>query len=361
MGHMSCKCEEKVMKKRVLYLDVLRIAACFGVIANHTNFILKRAETAIASVSRTDFCLGLLAMVLCKTAVTLFLMISGALLLRKIDDYRKSIGRIIRIIVVLTAFSAIYYIVGDYQHSLIDFVRTVTKNNVTTAFWYLYLYLGILIMLPTLQRMTANLKMADYIYFFIFSLVICSFSFVTEYNSHISLPLYTTYVGVFVLGYFLDSVLDLSKFKTSIVIIVCVGVGVMLTGFLFIYTYYRVMTASANAYHLIVYDNVFYTALAACEFVFVKKIIEIFESGRKFKNQDNISQMISYIGNCTFGIYLFSDFFIKYIEPVFEGFANDAPNAPLFILMLGLDLIVFLVGLVATVLLKQIPVIKKLL
>lgn len=346
------------MKNRVLYLDILRIFACFGVIANHTNFILKRAEMAIGSVNKPDFCLGLLAMVLCKSAVTLFVMISGSLLLKKSDSYKKIAERIMRVVVVLLSFSVVYYLIGDYEHTLTDFVKVVTRNNVTTAFWYLYLYLGILIMLPMLQKMVANFKVADYIYFLIFALIICSFSFVTNYNEMLSLPIFATFVGIFVLGYFLDSVIDLNKYKTSIVVIVCTCVGIAIVGALFVYTYHKVMTGSANAYHLIVYDNVFYTALSACEFVLAKKLVGIFESGKKIKNQDSIAEKISYVGNCTFGIYLFSDLFIKYVEPFFEKFADSSSNAPLFLLMIALDLIVFLLGFVATVLLKQIPKVK---
>ena len=61
-----------------MYLDILRIIACFLVIVNHTDSrVFLRT-----SPSETWF-LGLTYFFICKAAVPLFLMISGVLLLRK--------------------------------------------------------------------------------------------------------------------------------------------------------------------------------------------------------------------------------------------------------------------------------------
>lgn len=340
------------MKKRILYLDILRIIACLGVIANHTNIITKRADIAIASVSTPELYGGVLYMVLCKMAVTLFLMISGVLLLRNIDSYKKVFQRIFRVGVVLLVFSIGYYYMGDYAHTLKDFIITVTRTNVTTAFWYLYLYLGILVMLPVLQRMVRNFKKMDYWYFFIFALGICSFSFVTNYNAHFSLPVFATSVGIVLLGYYLDNFVDLEKYNFKLFMAAGLAVCAVIVGFLYVYTLRGVMTGSDTAYRLIVYDNVFYVALSFCVFLMAKYIT------LKIKTSEKVAKLITFIGACTFGIYLFSDFIIAKCMPYFEALA-DRTNVYMLLIVIALDMLVFVIGFVVTAVLKQIPVVKK--
>lgn len=340
------------MKKRILYLDILRIIACLGVIANHTNIILKRADAALTSVSGAELAGGVLYMVLCKMAVTLFLMISGVLLLKRIDSYKKIFQRIFRVGVVLLVFSAGYYMMGDYAHTPKDFIMTVTKTNVTTAFWYLYLYLGILVMLPVLQRMVKNFKKMDYWYFFIFALGVCSFSFVTEYNAHFSLPVFATSVGIVMLGYYLNNYVDLEKYNFKRFMAAGLAVCAVIVGFLYLYTYRGVMAGSDTAYRLIVYDNVFYVALSFCVFLMVKYLT------LKIEISDKMAKVVTFTGACTFGIYLFSDFIIAKMMPYFEAWADTSNIYMLFVVIL-LDVSVFAAGFVITAVLKQIPVIKR--
>lgn len=69
---------------RKVYLDFLRILACFLVIVNHTNsdIFLNSSIGITWFVSITYF-------FICKIAVPLFVMISGAVLLGKKDSYKK--------------------------------------------------------------------------------------------------------------------------------------------------------------------------------------------------------------------------------------------------------------------------------
>lgn len=338
------------IKNRILYLDILRIITCFGVIANHTNIILMKADVSVTSVGNIDLIGGVLWMVMCKNSVTLFLMISGVLLLKKVDSYKKNVQRIFRIGMVLLVFSFGYYMVLN-MHTPFDFVKTITRTNVTRAFWYLYLYLGILVMLPVLQKMVKNFKKADFLYFLFFSLVICSFSIITEYNVNFSLPVFATSVGIFILGYYLDNYIDLRKYDFKLFIAAgLVGSGIIIT-FLFAYTYYGILFNSNTAYNLLVYDNIFYVMFSIFVFLMVKYAMVRKEHSGRFKN------IICFVGSCTFGIYLFSDYFISLIMPIFERWADVSEFWMLLIVFL-LDLMVFALGLVITALLKWIPIIK---
>lgn len=339
------------MKKRILYLDILRIIACLGVIANHTNIILTRADIAIASVSHSELWGGIAYMVICKVAVTLFLMISGCLLLKKIDSYKKIFMRIFKVASVLAVFSAFYYFTGDYEHTIAAFIKTATRTNVTTAFWYMYMYLGILVMLPVIQKMIKNFTMKDYVYFLVFSLGFCSFAFVTNYNAYFDLPIFVTFIGIFILGYFLDNYINIDRIGRKLTVAVTGSGFVLVTAFLTVLTYKRVMSGSETAFRFIVYDNVFYVFMAICLFILAKAL---------FANaKDNAaSKVITYIGSCTFGIYLFSDYVIGKLMPAFYDFADRTHVYMLFVVIV-LDILVFAIGTVVVSVLKLIPGIKK--
>lgn len=204
-------CEDfvkKMAKQRVVYLDVIRIIACFLVIVNHGNFAKSMAEASPYSLPKGEILGSVLMAVVCKVAVTLFVMVSGALLLRQEDSYRKHLSRIARILVILIAFSAGYYFWDNPTATLAGFIKTVFRTNVTTAYWYLYLYLGILVMLPILQKMVRRMKDIDYMYFFLLAFGFCSFDFLTSYFIKFSIPIFTTFIGIFLLGYWLNNVIE---------------------------------------------------------------------------------------------------------------------------------------------------------
>lgn len=76
------------------------------------------------------------------------------------------------------------------------------------------------------------------------------------------------------------------------------------------------------------------------------------------KLPDKIENITSYIGSCTFGIYLVSDMFIRILRPEFKKVLVGVN--PLFAIIL-LEICVFLLGLAVVSLLKKLPLIKKVL
>ena len=69
------------MKKREVWLDVLRSIAVFLVIVNHTNSVVFQSVTP----ANGTWWLSIAWYALCKIAVPLFVMISGAVLLGRED------------------------------------------------------------------------------------------------------------------------------------------------------------------------------------------------------------------------------------------------------------------------------------
>lgn len=112
---------------RKIYMDVLRIVAAFFVIFNHTGdkgfFLFSVTDNPF------EYWLYLFLSILCKIAVPLFFMISGALLLSKNEPlYKLYYKRVLKYIVIILVFSffLVYCIKfrGPYQffyHNLFNY------------------------------------------------------------------------------------------------------------------------------------------------------------------------------------------------------------------------------------------------
>lgn len=192
---------------RVAFLDLVRILACFLVIVNHTVPAVFQGTGPSGLWG-----LGIYGLFLSKGAVPLFLMISGYTLLNRQDTYAATFRRVLRIAVCLVVFSGVYYL-NEYLCGRIHnfgpvyFLGRMFTRPVTNAFWYLYTYLGLLIMLPFLQKLCSVMKKQDYHVFFFWSGLFFGFwPIVThyipllEYTDYFELPLFGSYLCLLFVG-----------------------------------------------------------------------------------------------------------------------------------------------------------------
>lgn len=153
------------MKKHYIYLDYVKILACFMVLINHTNSVVFRSTTPsplwFASISYFFFS---------KPAVSLFIMASGAVLLSRDSTYGQSMRRVLRIVVILVVFSLLYYAInGGGFSGLPAFLPSILHSQATNALWYLYLYIGILFMAPVMRLIVKNACKKDIQYLLLIS------------------------------------------------------------------------------------------------------------------------------------------------------------------------------------------------
>jgi len=337
---------------RSVYIDILRVAACFLVIVNHTNsrIFLSAEPSLIWFVSLTWFYIS-------KTAVPLFLILSGAVLLPKNDSYKKTLQRVLRIVLVIILFSALYfvwqYLAGQRVFDISQYFQDTYKNGITNAYWYLYLYAGILLMMPILQKLARTLKKTDYHYIFFWSIIFAGVMPILihyipalQYNSSFILPLFSTYIGLLFAGFYLHEKTENSRRSSvpaAVGLAACTAVSVLLT-----FLEYRRMPES-----YLFFDNrllVTITLASICLFWLVKCLC----SGR---DNTRAGRVWTFLGRCTFGIYLLSDMFIDMLEPVYN--AMSAAVTP-FPAMLIYEVLVFACGLAVTVVLTKIPFVNKL-
>lgn len=338
-------------REPVIFLELLRVIACFLVLVNHTtsNIFLpiKACGTWFAALAY---------FFASKIAVPLFLMIAGYLMLDKQYSYRKVLKSFGRILVCLVLFSAGYYLYYYSQWyyeeiSLGAFFTKLLNEPITNAYWYLYLYLGMLLMLPFLQKMVANMDRKDFHAFFLIyallvygPLVLKNYAPLLELSSYFSLPLMESTLCMLMLGCYMKRYATPAKSLRRlcwILPVVAVAINVGLTYLEYLRTDdYLFYDGGNHLTTLVATVSVFYLAMTAQYNGFAKR-------------------WIPFLGDLTFGIYLLGDFFILLLKPVYESLLTL--GLPELAAAIPFELLVFTAGAVATWLLKKLPVLRKIL
>lgn len=338
--------------ERIYFIDLLRIIACFFVIVNHTNSDVFKGSmpsfTWFASLSYF-FC--------SKAAVPVFLMISGYTMLNQQDTNGKAFFRVFRYGCSLVFFSGIYflfqYLAGEWPLSVTFFLRRLVNGQITNAFWYMYLYLGILLMIPFLQKFVSVLKAKDFLILFFWSMLLRSVLPImvhyipeTQISEHFVLPLFDSYTMLLLLGYYFRKYCKPSKYwrlPCTVGYIASVILNVVLT--------YHEYIRNDGVDYLFFDNRVFIPILLGgfCLFALVSTV----------HLKETMQKIVIVVGKLTFGIYLFSDLIIDKLEFVYPQMIQH--GIPVMPAMVIYEVVVFVTCAAITYILKKIPVLQKLL
>ena len=241
---MADKCKKS--SPRLIHLDLLRLMAIYFVIFNHTG---DRGYMLFAE--RTDsplYWLYLLTSVLCKVAVPLFFMISGALLLPREESLGRLFSkRVLRMTAVLALISVPYYLWLHRSEglSLSSFLTYIYGNSASTSLWYLYSYIALLLMMPFLRSMVRSMTQGDFLYLIAGYLVMVGVVPCAEYclwggyktiHSSFQPVLFLTQNVFFaLLGYYVEHRAGWSQSGKKLIVpgaalnVLCLGVTVLMT------------------------------------------------------------------------------------------------------------------------------------
>lgn len=348
---------------RKLYLDALRIIAIIAVVFNHTKthgyaFFLNATESAF-------FPLYIFCSSFCKIAVPIFLMISGALLLKKEEPILVILKkRFLKFFIVLFLVSLIihmYYLQWKFQEfSFALFIQELYSTGTTTSLWYLYAFLSYLLMLPFLRKLAKNMHGKDYLYLtglmFFAALFQCLEFAVWDYSIHLhpNFELFSVSKIVFypLIGDYLANKLDDNKVTGKHVFLLC-AIG-------FLFTVVNCWLTCKWCEHLGEWNiNTFETFIS--QFIFVPAMA-VFVLARylfsKIKLSSVIQKSIVHIGSCTFGIYLFERIYRKETLFIFNALSAHIPD---FLACIVWVFCVIIIGLVITSIIKKIPILRNLL
>lgn len=336
------------MKKT--YIECLRVIAIILVIYNHTRevgFTLYQYTSNAFS-----YYLSIFMIPVCKIAVPLFLMISGANLLGKTEDYKQLFRRIIKYSAILLFWGTLQYFryirTGKTDLSIRSWWSNIYSSPKLETYWYLYLYLGFLLMLPLLRKAASKMEDKDYRYLFILSGVSALLTMVGYLsgcfinNSVFILPSTFLYP---LMGYWIDHETcpqhgrGALKYGLAALISLCIIIFVSLI-------YLKYTDYSGDIMDLIQCFTLFITLGV---FGFVKRF------DARYLHSLKLKKVIIAVGSTAFGIYLMEDMIrnqvIKYVVYI---------NANDFIVAILYTFFTFILGVAAVLIMKKIPVLKKL-
>jgi surface polysaccharide O-acyltransferase-like enzyme len=183
-------------EKHDLGLDLVKIFATLLVILTHVNM---NGTGAFSPMWQSSNVLNAIA----RPCVPFFIMVTGALLLPRVDDLKKLSSRILRIAVIMVTWSLITYLYFRLRGNSIPF--TIPEiERCAFPLWYLKMLLAAYLFLPLMQLFYRDASRAWMIG--VCSALFMLFFFLTttdEINGSSFSGQYNFYVGQFNFGYFL--------------------------------------------------------------------------------------------------------------------------------------------------------------
>ncbi|MBW7475543.1 acyltransferase family protein [Paenibacillus oenotherae] len=199
-------------KSRLLYPDVLRIAAIIGVVLIHVTAPTIGILHVIGEV-RFWWTANFINSAV-RWSVPIFVMISGMMLLHPDRTetakpfYRKRLGRVLPLFLI---WSFIYYLWGIRDELNLfeweSFLRGLIGNRIHYHLWFVYMLIVLYLMTPLLRVVVkhASETMVMYACAACFAAPnIASIAGMAGWELGIQVPYITGYIGYFLLGYYLS-------------------------------------------------------------------------------------------------------------------------------------------------------------
>lgn len=348
---------------RKVYMDIIRVIAVFLVIFTHTGNIGSKLYV-FGDYGTIRNAIYVMTDVIRCINVPLFFMVSGALLLRKKESFKELfIKRVLRYAIVLICMSYFYF-VFYYKNSWNDFglfFEQLCTKYVIGLYWFLYEYIGYLLILPLLRKMVSAMEERDFQYLLVmgvmFKGLLSIFSGLCGWG-RVLIPFHLSTDAIFypVMGYYFSDIsCDYRKNRTSIRkkifyggIISClciISVGLMMHWeALKMGGYSETQETYLFALNVIPTVYVFYTVRFACENIRIPLMF---------------AKIFCFLGENSFGVYLFSIFAQVKLMPVYNAISGIIPQLPLTACIIYI-MIVMIIEVLGVSLLRRIPGVKKL-
>lgn len=342
---------------RYEYLDVLRIIAIVFVLFNHTNgygfFLFSTVENTGAYI------ISLILSIVCKCAVPIFFMVSGRLLMEREESLRIILKkRVFRFAVVLVLFSMAVYCAGNImsgknEFSIREVIKIVYRGTDIGTYWFLYAYVGVLLILPFIRSMRNVLTDTNMCYLFALRIVFLGILPVTIFaalghsmGTLLKLYIVETPIFFFLSGYYFGTTEHYQKGKYRYLLLIASCVCVAISAFM---TTYQFQTGGQYTEDFL---DCFIPVISITLFEWIHYLTE------KHKMSNTAKKGFAYVGSLVFGIYLMEPILRLMLEGIKSNIFQRHPDLLGSFLWVGIE---FCVGLAFTAILKLCPGIKKLL
>ncbi|WP_434433836.1 acyltransferase [Lactiplantibacillus paraplantarum] len=346
--------------KRFYYLDCIKIFAIIFVVFNHTN--AKGFFLFSQQINSPLFYFYLLISIVCKVAVPLLFMVSGALLLGKKESvkvlWKK---RILRCVGIIIAFSFIRYLFElQYYNNwnsftVLGFFRYIYAAPIEIPYWLLYTYLAALIMMPFLRTLATGLSNQEFKYLIYLQLILTGILPIVQYvlrmgAVNLSIP-FVSYSAIFymLLGYYLHVRRPDISFNKSIVRVVwglaVLGLIVTIAMVMYQYHFTQLLTEQSSQ----TFFMSFTVLLAGAVFLSYQN----YEQKLKLKKKH---LFIDFIAPTILGVYLLEEMYRILMMPLFTWLS---PILGSFIACWIWVFAVIILAVFTTNIARLIPLVKK--
>lgn len=352
--------DEKTVKHetRHIHLDLLRVVACFGVIFSHVA-ASNWANQQVDSFSWEWFNIYF---VLFRSSLPVFVMISGIFFLNPDKEiplrklYKKYVLRIVTAFLFWSISYAIIVPIGMIAFGRSDSINIfqVLKSIIVGEYhlWFLYMIIGIYMMVPLLKMITVTRKVIEYflLLWLIFGITLTTVTSLPglgqteEIIRKFGMFMVMGYSGYFVLGYYLNKYKLIKKHEITIYILGILGLvsQIILTDI--ISSYYNKPNETFLAGL-----SLFGLPVAASAFVFFSQRIS------KISFSEKAAKLITYMSSCSFGMFLVHVFFINLFSVL--GFKTTAFSPILSVPVISL--VVFICCFVFIAILRKVKIFRK--
>lgn len=290
------------MKKRMLWVDVLRIIGMVGVILIH---VVGNAANTFGVSAPVFAAVGKAA----YFVLPVFVMISGMLLLDREIPFRDILCKYIRrMLLVILFFGGAFVFMEEFFAArrislplLLRVLRRIWLGDLWAHMWYVYLMIALYLLTPLLRKWVryADRKEQMYLLAVLYLLTVLKpeLKGLLGLNTVFYVPVDTGFVFVFLLGYYLHR-FELPRKGKQVLYVAAAGAfaGIFLLSVRDVHSY------------LVAYDSTLCILVAAGVFCFFQ--------GRPITRRIPLANWITALGECSFGIYILHQFFINVIFKV---------------------------------------------
>lgn len=340
----------------IYWIDLIRVVAVFQIVLVHLSYVIFFKEEVLSANWRAANFYDSFS----RMGVPLFFMVSGFLLLGKtepiVDFFRK---RFVKVGIPTLFWSAAYLLwsVKAYTDGTMNplsvglsMLKVMYLGDVEIHLWFLYILIGIYLVVPILRLYVSAASRRDLTYFavlwFLATPLLELAQRVIGYQTALVIPVVTGYIGYFVMGYLLADV----KLGSHARLLSALGCMVAIA-----VTYVGTNLLSAQNGPIDAYFYSYFsppTVLASiCGFLLLKDL---------GSNLDRFARIIRTVSAASFGIYLIHIFVVELLRKGDLGFHLYSWIAPSVYMIPLTGLAVFAISFLIVFAMRKIPVLKML-
>ena len=346
----------KAESDHIYWINLIRVVAVFQIVLVHLSYVIFFKEDVLSANWRAANFYDSFS----RMGVPLFFMVSGYLLLGKsepiIDFFRKRFVKV----GIPTLFWSVAYLLWSVRaytdgsmnplSVVLSMFKTMYLGDVEIHLWFLYVLIGVYLVVPVLRVYVSAASRCDLTYFVVIWFLATPMLELVQrmigYPTALVIPVVPGYVGYFMMGYLLAEVQLDNRGRLLSALGCVIGIAV---------TYFGTQMLSAQADPIDAFLYSYFslpTVLASiCGYLLLKNL---------GSNLGRVSEMIRAVSATSFGIYLIHIFVVEFLRRGDLGFRLYSWMAPSVYMIPLTALAVFVLSFTIVFVMRKIPVLKML-